>query len=218
VKFFIGAKGANINEIKQKAEKDGGAVTVQVLPPTTPGGPQQVQVCGDNIALARQLVLEKLEQVKQQVIDFQLANGVEVPEELLPWVVEDGGACLRDIKRRATCDGGQLSIKVKRGSGPTAPTLVQLFGTSRETARRLVVERIKESARLKASGAQPPAPSHNMNPYDCYRAAFNAASWCASDWSDPCSWDDWGDWSDWSDPSWFQGLAAFARMSQMWGW
>jgi len=152
VKFFIGAKGANINEIKQKAEKDGGAVTVQVLPPVVPGGPQQVQVCGDNVSLARKLVLEKLEQVKQQVIDFQLANGIEVPDDLVCFILGDGGATLKDVKRAATSDGGQLSVKIKRGSGPGAPTLVQVFGSGREAARRLIVAKIRQVAQLKKEG------------------------------------------------------------------
>lgn len=65
VGLFIGVGGANVKEMKAKATAGGGAVSIKVMDATTPGAPQKVQIAGDNAHLARQLVREKIEEVKQ---------------------------------------------------------------------------------------------------------------------------------------------------------
>jgi len=59
---LIGPGGATIKEIRAKA---GGAVYISVLPPAAPGGPQSVRIVGDQRESAKDLVRQKIEELKK---------------------------------------------------------------------------------------------------------------------------------------------------------
>jgi len=59
---LIGPGGATIKDIRAKA---GGTVYISVLPPAAPGGPQSVRIVGDQRESAKELVRQKIEELKK---------------------------------------------------------------------------------------------------------------------------------------------------------
>jgi len=57
---LIGPDGASIKEIRAKA---GGAVYISLLPSVTPGGPQSLRIVGDHRESAKELILQKIEEL-----------------------------------------------------------------------------------------------------------------------------------------------------------
>lgn len=72
VGHLIGPSGATMKEIREQA---GGQVFISILPPSSPGADQIVRVVGDNREYARQLILEKIEDLKVQ---YRSPGGVPV--------------------------------------------------------------------------------------------------------------------------------------------
>ncbi|CAE7250554.1 CPK3 [Symbiodinium pilosum] len=60
---LIGPSGSGVKEIR---ERSGGQVFISILPPSHAGADQLVRVVGDNHLLAKQLILEKIEELKLQ--------------------------------------------------------------------------------------------------------------------------------------------------------
>eukprot|EP00927_Polykrikos_kofoidii_P018002 TRINITY_DN18269_c0_g1_i1.p1 TRINITY_DN18269_c0_g1~~TRINITY_DN18269_c0_g1_i1.p1 ORF type:complete len:821 (-),score=117.29 TRINITY_DN18269_c0_g1_i1:268-2730(-) len=64
---FIGIGGANIKDIKAKV---GGPLSIKVLSPDNPCNPHKIQVAGDNVHFARDLVRAKIEEVRQAYLQL----------------------------------------------------------------------------------------------------------------------------------------------------
>lgn len=71
VGLFIGIGGANIKEIKAKV---GGACSIKVMPPQDKRMPQKIQIAGDNVERARQLVRDHIDAVRKQYEQQQAAK------------------------------------------------------------------------------------------------------------------------------------------------
>lgn len=191
---LVGRRGASIRELEKKA---GGGVRVQVLPPDSHGGPQVAQVTGPSsaAAYAADLVRQKLEEIKQSRIAFDMARSglqpeevepaerpecvheVEVAPDIIGALIGKHGACIQELQRRA---GGGVHIQVQPPEAPGGSQLVQVTGTTAgaDMGRELVLKKISEIMSQRAffessrpAGLATEAPAFTDIPHDTWAAA-----------------------------------------------